>query len=251
MSTGARLSGDSPGPQRPLTSALVVSYHRCNLTSAASEWARWYDDDLLPAIVDGDPGGPWVATRWAVTPAPAPGMPGIGFDHVTIYELGAVDLGVALRHLAERYRSLRAAGSFHPNHTILATDVLVAHGRWAAKAEPSAGSHSAVLANVTCADPTRLGEWDRWYDEVHVPDMLASGAFAAATRWSRRPPVPVGANHVTLYEVTLPLEEAVSRSAAAMPGIVAAGRKHPGHAGGLTVTLQATGRWAGVGYRAR
>jgi hypothetical protein len=87
-------------------------------------------------------------------------------------------------------------------------------------------------------DPAREVEWDEWYDREHVPDMLASGAFTAATRWRREPRRSLGADFVTLYDVSLPsIDEAVARSAAVMPGIVAAGRKHPAHTGALTLTL--------------
>jgi hypothetical protein len=87
-------------------------------------------------------------------------------------------------------------------------------------------------------DPTRESEWDEWYDREHIPDMMASDAFSAATRWRRDPRRPLGADFVTLYDVTLDsIDEAVARSAAVMPGIVAAGRKHPTHTGALTITL--------------
>ena len=68
--------------------------------------------------------------------------------------------------------------------------------------------------------------------------MMASEAFSAATRWRRDPRRPLGPDFVTLYDVSLDsIDEAVARSAAVMPGIVAAGRKHPTHTGALTITL--------------
>ncbi len=74
---------------------------------------------------------------------------------------------------------------------------------------------------------TRVDEWDRWYDEQHVPDMLSCGAFSAMSRWRRVPPLRVGPNHLTLYDVaTDTVDEAVARSAATLAEIVAAGRKH-------------------------
>ena len=70
------------------------------------------------------------------------------------------------------------------------------------------------------------------------------------TRWERVPRVRVGPNHLTLYDVrTNTVDEAVRRSAVTLAEIVAAGRKHETHAGGLTVTLRPTGRHANRGYR--
>ena len=71
-----------------------------------------------------------------------------------------------------------------------------------------------------------------------MPDMLASNAFEGVSRWRRVDPSGRRARWLTLYDVgLLGIDEAVARSAAAMPGIVAAGRKHANHVGALTVTL--------------
>jgi hypothetical protein len=107
-----------------------------------------------------------------------------------------------------------------------------------------------ILTNVLCNDPAREAEWDAWYDEQHVPDMLSCGAFGAMSRWLRTPRRRAGSNFLTLYDVsTETVEEAVQRSAATLAEIVAAGRKHETHAGALTVTLRPTGRYAGAGFR--
>ena len=80
--------------------------------------------------------------------------------------------------------------------------------------------------------------------------MMDSGAFAATTRWERAPRRAFGANHLTLYDVAhADIQTAVDLSARAMPGIVAGGRKFPGHTGALTLTLLPSGPHAGVGYR--
>ena len=99
---------------------------------------------------------------------------------------------------------------------------------------------------MLCNDPAREAEWDAWYDEQHVPDMLSCGAFSAMSRWERTPRARVGSNFLTLYDVaTDTVDEAVQRSAVTLAEIVAAGRKHETHAGALTVTLQPAGRHGG------
>ena len=70
------------------------------------------------------------------------------------------------------------------------------------------------------------------------------------SRWRRVPPLRVGPNHLTLYDVaTDTVDEAVQRSAATLAEVVAAGRKLDAHTGGLTVTLRPTGRHGGAGVR--
>jgi hypothetical protein len=164
-------------------------------------------------------------------------MPSVGFSHVTIYEL-AGDVDSVARALDEREKDLRAAGDIDPNHCVMNVDILEAHGRWNQKPEPTDALTGHILAYVMCNDPRREAEWDAWNDEVHMPDMLDSGAFTAVSRWRRRPRGERGTQFLTLYDVgPIGVEQAVERSAGVMPGIVAAGRKLDCHVGGLTVTL--------------
>ena len=105
---------------------------------------------------------------------------------------------------------------------------------------------------MLCNDPAREAEWDAWYDEQHVPDMLSCGAFSAMSRWQRTPRAQVGSNFLTLYDVaTDTVDEAVQRSAVTLAEIVAAGRKHESHTGALTVTLRTGGPLRRLGLPAR
>lgn len=99
-----------------------------------------------------------------------------------------------------------------------------------------------IVAHVLCADPRRTDEWDDWYDTQHLPDMLASGAFITGTRWRRDAPRTGEANHLTVYEIGgITVDEAIERSAAVMPALTTAGRKHECHTGGLTWALELEG----------
>lgn len=231
----------------PVTTGLVVVTSRPTSPGAVDDWSRWYDDHLEQMSALG--GGAWAATRWELTPRPAPGMPGVGFSHVTLYELDG-DPHEGLAQLVATAAELRRRGQVHPAHAVIDATAYRAHGRWWNKPEPTAELTGHILAQVMCADPAREPEWDAWYDEQHVPDMLASDAFSAATRWVRMDRRPAGPNHLTLYDIALPeVTEAVERSAAVMPGLVAAGRKHPAHCGALTVVVGPTGRHATAGWR--
>ncbi len=232
---------------------LLIVATKCNQPPREEEWEAWYDDVHLPDLLDGWDGGdgPTVATRWALSRKPEPGMPGIGFSHVTIYEF-AGDPTAAARHLAARQSQLHTDGRVHPTHAVVDAAVFVAHGRWNAKPDPSDALRGHILAHVFPNDPDLEQEWDAWYDAQHLPDMMASGAFAAATRWQRAPRHTVGPNHLTLYDVALDsIDEAVARSAAVMPDLIAAGRKHRAHTGAMTLTLVPSGRHGGAGYRPR
>jgi len=230
------------------TTGLLVVYAKCIRASEEPEWDEWEDDVHLPALCT--PGGPWVATRFELTTRPQLGMPGIGFTHVTIYELDDTDVTAQASCTLDAHDALRAAGRVHAAHVSVGADVLIPHGRFGIKPEPSPSLRGHILTNVLCNDSAREDEWDAWYDEQHVPDMLSCGAFGAMSRWERVPRARVGSNFLTLYDVnTDSIDEAVERSSATLAEIVAAGRKHETHTGALTVTLRPTGRHGSAGFR--
>jgi hypothetical protein len=223
-------------------------YAKCIRAPEEPDWDEWEDDVHVPALCTA--GGPWVATRFELTARPQPGMPGIGFTHVTIYELDDTDVAGQAARTLDADEALRAAGRVHTAHASVGADVLAAHGLFGDKPEPSPALRGHILTNVLCNDPAREDEWDTWYDEQHVPDMLSCGAFGAMSRWQRTPRARVGSNFLTLYDVsTDTVDEAVERSAVTLAEIVAAGRKHETHTGALTVTLRPAGRHGGEGFR--
>ena len=212
------------------TTGLLVVYAKCIRAPDEAEWDEWEDDVHVPALCAAD--GPWVATRFELTARPQPGMPGIGFTHVTIYELDDADVAAQAARTLDADDALRAAGRMHPGARGHRRRRVRAHGPFGVKREPSADLRGHILTNVLCNDPAREAEWDAWYDEQHVPDMLTCGAFRAMSRWERTPRARIGANFLTLYDVaTDTVEEAVQRSAVTLAEIVAAGRKHETHAG--------------------
>jgi hypothetical protein len=234
------------------TTGLIVVHAKCTRAADEPEWDAGEDDVHLPALCGSSESGAgaWAATRFELSARPEPGMPGIGFTHVTLLELDDPDVEAHATHVLAVDEELRASGKMHAAHATIAADVFVAHGRYGHKPEPSDARTGHILTHVLCTDPTRVDEWDAWYDDVHVPDMLSCGAFSAMSRWRRPTQRAVGPNHLTLYDVATPtIDEAVVRSAATLAAVVAAGRKHECHTGALTVTLRPTGRHGGDGVR--
>jgi hypothetical protein len=227
---------------------LLVVYAKCIRAPEEPAWNAWEDDVRLPALCRA--GGPWVATRFELTERPQPGMPGIGFTHVTIFELDEADVAGQAERTLDDDDALRAAGRMHAAHATIGAEVFTAHGPFGEKPEPSSALRGHILTHVLCNDAAREAEWDTWYDEQHVPDMLSCGAFGAISRWKRTPRARVGSSFLTLYDVaTETVDEAVTRSAATLAEVVAAGRKHETHTGALTVTLRPAGRHGGTGFR--
>ena len=216
---------------------IVLYFTRSNDPARFAEWGDWIESMHLPDMSGVE--GVRAATHWALTQQPTPGMPSVGFSHVTVYEL-TNDVETGARALMAREDALREEGRIDPSHSIIGVDVLEAHGRWSDKPLPGPELEGHIMAYVMCNDPRLEDEWDRWNDAVHMPDMLASDAFLGVSRWRRRPRGQRGTQYLTLYDVGAGgVDLAVEKSAAVMPGIAAAGRKLDCHVGGLTVTLAA------------
>ena len=53
--------------------------------------------------------------------------------------------------------------------------------------------HRGVMAVMTDVEPAYEAEFNRWYDEEHVPERVAIEGVLGARRWVREElPVPVG-----------------------------------------------------------
>lgn len=224
---------------------LLIAFTRCNAPARAGEWSAWYDEVHLPALLRA---GADVITRFELTEQPVPGMPSIGFSHVTLYDFRGAGAEARLDATLALDDELQGGKALHPNHCLIGVDALRAHG--GEKSDPAPDSTGHILAYVMCNQRARQAEWDAWYDATHLPDMMQSGAFRAGSRWLRREPARYGANHLTLYDVAgRSVEEAVALSAKVMPGIAAAGRKLDCHVGAMALTLRPTGRYGGAGLR--
>ncbi len=217
---------------------IVLVFSRPSDFAQEAEWSAWYDGTHLPAAVASS--GAAVATRWEHVERPHGASPPVGFTHMTAYEFD--DLGAGAPKLLDVLDPSRAR-SRHQADMIVGVEVLAPAGaRWhhRRRGDDVTGQ---VIAFVGPNDPAREEEWNVWLDDVHVPDMLGSGAFVNATRWVRTARDRFGPNYLTIYDVTLPdIDEAVALSGAAMGPARERGRLRPFHAGGLRAALRRAGR---------
>jgi len=224
-----------------------VEFSRPSDFEVEDDWDTWSGEVHLPAMASA--AGAWVATRWEVHDRPQGFAPPVGFTHLTIYEFTDVERGAPA--LLDRLDAGRSDGTHHPAHAIGAVDVFVPTGRrWRGRREPSAALTGQVVAYVGPTDPSLAEPWSQWLDDVHVGDMVDSGAFADASRWVRRDPARFGPNFFTVYDVEIgDVAEAVALSGAAMGPAHHAGRVMAEHSGGLRAALRATAPHGGAGHR--
>jgi hypothetical protein len=93
-------------------------------------------------------------------------------------------------------------------------------------------NHRAVLLVYTDVEPERDDEFNRWYDDVHLADVLAVPGMVAARRYRLSGPAPsdqpIAARYLVIYELdTDDVEGVRARIAANRDRITAAGRMWP------------------------
>jgi len=63
-------------------------------------------------------------------------------------------------------------------------------------------ARAIVLVFTNCADPAREQEFNEWYDNTHVPDILETPGFVGATRYELvGDPGPGQGKYLAIYQV--------------------------------------------------
>jgi len=70
-------------------------------------------------------------------------------------------------------------------------------GEFCAASRPVRG---ILLVLSNCKDPAREAEFNRWYEDIHVADILETGAFQTAYRYESLDPQATQAKYLALYE---------------------------------------------------
>jgi len=58
-----------------------------------------------------------------------------------------------------------------------------------------------LAVETNCTDPAREKEFNQWYDNVHLPDVLATPGILRATRYENGNPGEGQGKFLALYEV--------------------------------------------------
>lgn len=117
--------------------------------------------------------------------------PGEGPGYLAVHELAWTDLDDVAREVARTRRRLTEGGGFHPALRIIKAESWRRIGR--AFTTPATGRGAVrgiFVIESRCADAAREDDFNAWYDDQHIPDLLATGLFMSAYRFSA---VPAGA----------------------------------------------------------
>jgi hypothetical protein len=58
-----------------------------------------------------------------------------------------------------------------------------------------------LIIGTNCSDPEREKEFNDWYDNTHLPDVLETPGFLGATRYENTEPAEGQAKFLALYEI--------------------------------------------------
>ena len=62
-------------------------------------------------------------------------------------------------------------------------------------------SSPSLLVNMSnCKDPAQDKDFNHWYDKIHIPEVLNTKVYHAATRFKNAAPKPEEAHYLALYE---------------------------------------------------
>lgn len=58
-----------------------------------------------------------------------------------------------------------------------------------------------LVVGLNCSDPAKEAEFNKWYNNIHFPDVLETPDFVRATRWEHTSPGEKDAKFLALYEI--------------------------------------------------
>ena len=58
-----------------------------------------------------------------------------------------------------------------------------------------------LVVGLNCPDSSKEGEFNDWYNHIHLPDVLETQGFVRATRWEHTDPKKGDAKFLALYNI--------------------------------------------------
>ena len=58
-----------------------------------------------------------------------------------------------------------------------------------------------LIVETNCTDPSQEKEFNRWYNNTHIPDLLSTPGVISATRYENPTPGENQARYLALYEI--------------------------------------------------
>ena len=171
---------------------LLLAITTCNDPTKTEEFNYWYNHGHVPYLTA--PGIFRHAIRFANTDPDSE----VG-QYVATYETNFNDVSQAM----PAYREARAKLGDSPNgRTPLMQSRITGvfkrlGGEYSAASRPTLG---ILLVLSNCKNAAREQEFNQWYEDVHIPDILDAGGFHTAYRYESLDPAATKAKYLAIYE---------------------------------------------------
>lgn len=178
--------------ERRYPNGLLLAITNCTDPSKTDEFNYWYNHMHVPDVTT--PGIFRHAIRFANTDPNSPAG-----QYVATYETTWEDVSKAMPAHRQASAKLRENGD---RGTPLIQPVTAGvfkrmGGEFSASVKPTLG---ILLVLSNCRDTAIQEEFNRWYEDVHIPDILDTGAFHTAYRYESLDPEATKAKYLAIYE---------------------------------------------------
>lgn len=179
----------------------------------------WYDGEHIPQVL-GAP-GLVAAQRFVIADTkPLPGTDPLDLGHLAFYELAGAPgpFREAVKRLLIQREMVLPEFMVQPFRALFLKPVSAPF--YSEQSGPAADLDDRHLFLVFSRRPVPSSDYDTWYDEVHIPQIMSAPGIVRAQRFvtSEVKPLPgvvtPDLGHLALYEVSgdlLPLREEVKR----------------------------------------
>ncbi|MDO8531229.1 MAG: hypothetical protein Q7T26_03530 [Dehalococcoidia bacterium] len=171
----------------------------CTDPAREAEFNAWYDRTLIPTIM----AVPGVRAAWRYASAhQRPGEP----KYVAMYDIDQDIRQVVLNLRANRERVGREGKwidcidiPFTSTFRRIRTDV-PAGQQAPAQSGPAMMPHAILLVLSRCTDPAREAEFNQWYNDTHIPDILQAPGILSCFRYENTHRKEGEPDYMALYE---------------------------------------------------
>lgn len=198
--------------------AIRTVFSRCSDPSREGDLTDWYGRVHFPDVLGSGVAQRGFRYRNAEHQSGEP-------SYLVIYEFDTDDFLHVNKAFSELLEHLQHAGRMHPAVEVIRRTQWRRTGPAFTTARSKVVSPGGLwLIESDCTATDRLNEFNRWYDDVHIPDFLATGLFITAYRFEAVVGQP-GSRYLALYETDGDPADAVDAFVREhRPGLRAAGR---------------------------
>jgi hypothetical protein len=182
-----------------------VGLNECGDPAKRDEFNDWYNRTHLADVVAAG----WATHALRYARADDHHEPG---DHLAIYEMAGDDLDAALAIMARAGQQWVQEGRIHPAlKSVGRGNWRSTAGRFPTKKSGPENAGGIMMLQCRCREAGREAELARWYETVHIPDVLETGLFHTAYRFDAASQEPGQGTSAVIYETDLDPADAARR----------------------------------------